>query len=213
MTNEPKPTTGEFWDGFYRERDAVWSGKPNAALVREVGMLAPGRALDLGCGEGADAIWLAERGWVVTGVDVSSVALGRAAKHALDAGVSDRITWERHDLATWEPVGDYTLVTAAFLHSPVDLPREHILLAASRAVAPGGMLLVVGHTAFPPWSQHAHDGAAPLPSADELAAALGLRPHEWTVETRETEGRTATGPEGQTAVLTDTVLTARRAAD
>src|SRR5918997_1941704 len=87
------------WDARYRERDgAMWSGRPNGRLVAEVASLAPGRALDVGCGEGADAIWLAQRGWTVTGVDVSAVALERAAQHAVDAGVGDRIEWRRVDL-------------------------------------------------------------------------------------------------------------------
>jgi SAM-dependent methyltransferase len=209
MDIHDKPGPSEFWDGFYRERQRVWSGKPNAALVREVSMIAPGRAIDLGCGEGADAIWLAERGWTVTGVDVSAVALGRAAEHARDAGVEDRTTWLARDLAQWEPEETYDLVTASFLHSPIDIPRETILLAATRAVAPGGTLFVVGHTAFPPWGRHDHDDVH-MPSADELASTLGLRTGEWEIETSASEDREATGPEGQKAVLTDAVLKARR---
>lgn len=209
MDTEHKPGPSEFWDEFYSERQRVWSGKPNGALVREVSMIAPGRAIDLGCGEGADAIWLAERGWTVTGVDVSAVALGRAALHAEEAGVADRITWLARDLAEWEPEDAWDLVTASFLHSPISMPREAILLAATRAVAPGGTLFVVGHSAFPPWADHAHDDVH-MPSAQELAASLGLRTDEWEIETSTSEGREATGPEGQTAVLTDAVLKARR---
>ncbi|GAB2744329.1 class I SAM-dependent methyltransferase [Sinomonas soli] len=208
MESEHRPGPSEFWDEFYAERQRVWSGKPNGALVREVGAVAPGRAIDLGCGEGADAIWLAERGWTVTGVDVSAVALGRAAEHAEEAGVADRITWLARDLAEWEPEEAYDLVTASFLHSPVEFPRERVLLAATRAVAPGGLLFVVGHTAFPPWSRHPHDEH--MPSAEELAASLGLRSDVWAIETSTSEGREATGPEGQRAVLTDAILKARR---
>ncbi|MDQ4489975.1 class I SAM-dependent methyltransferase [Sinomonas sp. ASV486] len=211
MNTEHKPGPSEFWDEFYSERQRVWSGKPNGALMREVSMISPGRAIDLGCGEGADAIWLAERGWTVTGVDISAVALGRAAAHAAEAGVADRVTWLVSDLAEWEPEQTYDLVTASFLHSPIEMPRERILLAGTRAVAPGGTLFVVGHTAFPPWARHAHDDAH-MPSADELAASLGLRAADWELETSTSEGREATGPEGQTAVLTDAVLTARRLA-
>lgn len=209
MDTEHKPGPSEFWDEFYSERQRIWSGKPNDALVREVSMIAPGRAIDLGCGEGADAIWLAQRGWTVTGVDISAVALGRAALHAEEAGVADRITWIASDLAEWESLETYDLVTASFLHSPIDMPRDVILLAATRAVSRGGTLFVVGHTAFPPWSRHAHDGAD-TPSADELAAALGLRSDEWEIETSTSEGREATGPEGQKALMTDAVLKARR---
>jgi cyclopropane fatty-acyl-phospholipid synthase-like methyltransferase len=211
MNSEQKPAPSEFWDEFYSERERVWSGKPNASLVREISMLAPGRALDLGCGEGADAIWLAERGWTVTGVDISAVALSRAAQHAEEAGVAERITWLQRDLAEWTPEGDYDLISAEFLHSPIELPREQILRAASKSVAPGGLLLVVGHVEFPPWSRH-HDEAeaAQLPTAEELAFSLGLRAEEWTIETSSPEGREVTGPEGQLAIMTDAVLKAQR---
>ena len=211
MNSEHNPRPSEFWDEFYSERQRVWSGKPNASLVREVGLIAPGRALDLGCGEGADAIWLAERGWTVTGVDISAVALDRAAQHAAEAGVAERVTWVQRDLAEWTPEGEYELVSAQFLHSPIELPREQILRLAAQAVAPGGMLFVVGHVAFPPWSQHHHDGSeAQLPTAEGLALSLGLRADGWEVETGTSDGREVIGPEGQRAVMTDAVLKARR---
>lgn len=209
MDTETTEGSSEFWDSFYSERERIWSGKPNPALVREVETVAPARALDLGCGEGADAIWLAERGWTVTGVDVSAVALSRAQQHAEDAGVANRVRWLERDLALWEPEGEYELVSAQFLHSPIELPRERILRGAAEVVAPGGLLLVVGHTAFPPWGRHRHADEAELPTAEELAMALGLRAGGWEVETTS-EGREVTGPEGQTAIMTDAVLRARR---
>lgn len=201
----------ETWDRFYSESNRVWSGNPNGALVSQVAGLTPGTALELGCGEGADAIWLAERGWTVTGVDVSGVALERAAEHALSAGVSERTGWERHDLALWQPTRNYDLVTALFLHSMIDFPRESILRAAAAAVAPGGALLVVGHASFPPWSEHRPD-ASDFPSAENVAEALGLAAAGWQVHTASVPGRVATGPEGQTAQLTDSVLLAQRPA-
>jgi SAM-dependent methyltransferase len=212
MDTADKPRPSEFWDEFYSERLRVWSGKPNASLVREISMVAPGRALDLGCGEGADAIWLAERGWTVTAVDISAVALDRAAQHAEEAGVAQRIAWLRRDLTEWTPEGEFDLISAEFLHSPIELPREQILRRASEAVAPGGLLFVVGHVAFPPWSRHGHDEAeqAQLPTAEELAVSLGLRADAWEVETSTSDGREVTGPEGQTAIMTDAVLKARR---
>src|SRR5882724_9759517 len=73
----------EYWEGRYQEHDHIWSGKPNALLVREVAALPPGAALDLGCGEGGDAIWLAQQGWRVTAVDISATALRRGADHAV----------------------------------------------------------------------------------------------------------------------------------
>lgn len=139
----------EYWDERYGGTERIWSGRPNVALVREVTGLAPGTALDLGCGEGGDAIWLAGQGWRVVGTDVSRRALERAAGHAERAGVADRVEWRRHDLAVDFPAGRFDLVSAHFLHSPVEMPREEILRSAAAAVAPGGVLLVVGHAGWP----------------------------------------------------------------
>lgn len=108
MTTDSTKSDAELWDERYRESHRIWSGKPNAALVREVEGLAPGRALDLGCGEGADAVWLAREGWQVTATDISRVALDRAAEHAADAGVADRIDWQFHDLGVSFPEGSTT---------------------------------------------------------------------------------------------------------
>jgi SAM-dependent methyltransferase len=199
----------DFWDGFYAERDKVWSGRPNGALVREVSNLRPGTAVDLGCGEGADAIWLAARGWEVTGVDVSEVALGRAARHAEAEGVAGRIDWQRLDLAEWTADRRFDLVSVQFLHSPTELPRNRILEAAAAAVAPGGTLLIVGHESFPPWSRHP-EPEEPLPTAPEVAAGLGLGQPGWELETADSLEREVTGPDGQTATLADSVLRARR---
>ena len=93
------------WEERYRARPALWSGRPNPQLVAEAAALAPGRALDVGSGEGADAIWLAERGWRVTGTDISTVALARAAEHARAAGAepAERITWLHADMRTTPP--------------------------------------------------------------------------------------------------------------
>ena len=108
--------------GLLRRRSGRWSGKPNASLVEEVAELEPGTALDLGCGQGGDAIWLAAQGWTVTATDISQTALDIAARHAAEAGVS--VTWERHDLADSQPAGRFDLVTTSFLHSEVELPRD-----------------------------------------------------------------------------------------
>lgn len=150
MTTDSTRTDAEMWDDRYRGSDRIWSGNPNVVLVREVEGLTPGRALDLGCGEGADAVWLARWGWKVTATDISRVALERAAVHAAEADVADRIDWQWHDLGASFPEGEYDLVSAQFLHSMGDLPRERILRRAALAVAPGGVLLVVGHMASPP---------------------------------------------------------------
>jgi SAM-dependent methyltransferase len=200
----------EFWDGLYAERPQVFSGNVNAALAREVGDAPPGaRAVDLGCGEGADAIWLAERGWEVTAVDVSQVALDRAARTADAAGVGDRIRWEQRDLTESFPAGPFDLVSAHFLQAPFALDRERILRAAAAAVAPGGVLLVVTHAEPPPWAQGHHDHEA-MPKPDDIERDLALARGEWTVEVSEIVERPATGPDGEEAVLRDSVVKARR---
>ncbi|WP_030275640.1 FAD-dependent oxidoreductase [Streptomyces sp. NRRL B-24484] len=155
---QPDGATAVFWDSLYGERERIWSGRANGALVREVTGERPGRALDLGCGEGADAVWLAEQGWRVTAVDISAVALGRAAEHAREAGVAGRIEFRRADLAEAFPEGSWDLVCAQYLHSEVELPRDAILRRAAAAVAPGGTLLVVGHAGPPSWQQPGADG-------------------------------------------------------
>ncbi|MCD9199007.1 SAM-dependent methyltransferase [Aeromicrobium wangtongii] len=137
--------TEDYWDDRYASEDRIWSGQPNPQLVDRIAAMAPGRALDVGCGEGADAIWLAQQGWTVTALDVSQVALDRAARHAADAGVADAITWHRVDLSAWagEP-GAYDLVSAQFMYLPPPaLPTLYRQLGDG--VAPGGTLLLVGH--------------------------------------------------------------------
>jgi 2-polyprenyl-3-methyl-5-hydroxy-6-metoxy-1,4-benzoquinol methylase len=172
-------TLEAWWETFYTENSGRWSGRPNTSLVAEVGDLAPGRALDVGCGQGGDAIWLAQQGWTVTGADVSNVALGNAATAAEAAGVAARITWERHDVATSVPEGEFDLVTTSYLHSPVEIPRGEILRAAAAAVAPGGTLLVIGHAPSP---EHQH---ADLPTLDEVRADLAPTTADWEVVTSE----------------------------
>jgi thioredoxin reductase/SAM-dependent methyltransferase len=201
----------EFWDARYGESDRIWSGNPNAVLVREAESLTPGTALDLGCGEGADAIWLARRGWRVTAVDISQVALERAERHAATAGVA--IDWQRHDLGTSFPGGEFDLVSAHFLHSPGDvMPREEILRTAAAAVAPGGVLLIVGHAGLPPWehdADHAHHDMD-LPTPQKVLEGLRLPDDQWEAQRCEEHPRTQTGPDGKTYTRTDNTLRVRR---
>jgi len=169
------------WNARYSESSQIWSGKPNVELVDEVEGLTPGSALDLGCGEGADAIWLAQQGWQVTGVDISSVALSRAAKHAVDAGVADRIDWQQHDLGKSFPDGAFDLVSAQFLHSLAELPREEILRRAAEVVAPGGILLIEGHLGFPDVEKHAEHPNLHFPTPAEVIADVGLDDGRWEI--------------------------------
>ncbi len=194
----------EFWEDFYR--DGRWSGKPNALLVEEVSDLAPGTALDLGCGEGGDAIWLASQGWGVSAVDVSATALARAAGHAAAAGVTETIDWERHDLAVSFPSGSFDLVSACYLHSPVQMPRERVLRSAAGAVAPGGTLLVVGHAGFTSRSQP--DAEIRFPTPQEVLDDLALPAGQWEVKRSDFVARPA--PDGEPARRTDNVLSLGR---
>lgn len=118
-------------------------------LAEVVADLRPGRALDLGCGQGGDTLGLAALGWQVTAVDVSQTALPRVRDRARAAGVLDRVTLEQHDLARTVPEGTHDLVSAAYLQSPVDLDRAAMLRRVARNVAPGGVLLLLSTTAPP----------------------------------------------------------------
>lgn len=205
MTSE----AAQYWENRYRERGRTWSGRVNAALEREVNGVAPGTALDLGCGEGGDALWLAHNGWSVTAVDIapSAIAIGAAAQQP-----GDDIEWVVADLAEWQPPRRYDLVTASFLHSYVELPREEILRRAATAVASDGLLLIVGHAGVPHWAAHApHEGeVVELPSPDEMLEALRLAPAEWTVLTKALVERPVTAPDGSTGTIDDSVLMLRR---
>src|SRR4051794_16514455 len=105
-------TPAEFWEERYAGAGRVWSGKPNAVLSDVAGFLRPGSALDLGCGEGADAIWLGEQGWEVLGVDISPTAVARGREEAARRGLV-RVRFEAHDLALWNPPIAFDLVTAS----------------------------------------------------------------------------------------------------
>ncbi len=185
-----------FWEGFYREREQVWSGEPNPVLVRETDGLTPGRALDLGCGEGADALWLAGCGWQVTAVDVSRTALERAEASARASGLAGRVDWQQHDLGTSFPPGSFDLVSACFLHSPAEQPGR-----GTRA-APGGgggrhpRRHPAGreHGSGPSW-QPVHDVRFPAP--EDVLQALDPAPGAWDVERCETFRVELPGPAGQ----------------
>ena len=194
MTTPDSPQ--QFWNAHYGREPQIWSGNPNAALVRETAGLTPGRALDLGSGEGADAVWLAGRGWRVTAVDVSDTALDRAKGHADAAAVADRIEWQQTDLGADFPAGEFDLVSAFFLHVPA---LESILTASVAATAPGGTLLVVGHA--PDGVHHHHP--VELMGAAELLALLRLG-DGWTVDT-------AADIEQSPGGRVDAVVRARRA--
>jgi SAM-dependent methyltransferase len=201
--------TKEHWEKHYGERDRVWSGRVNVQFADVVGDLRPGRALDLGCGEGADAVWLAERGWDVVAVDISDTALGRAQKAAESRGVADRIEFVQLDLSDSFPDGAFDLVSSQFLHSTVYLDRQRALENALAALRPGGLLLIVDHGSAPPWVSkldHHHE----FPSAEEVVAGLDLGDGEFERVRVDAVLREAVGPEGQQRPWMDNVIVLRR---
>jgi SAM-dependent methyltransferase len=133
------------WDQRYSGEEQVWSGNPNTQLVAEVSGLSAGTALDVGCGEGGDVIWLARQGWRVTGADFSAKGLARAARHAEQAGVVEQTDWWQVDARSFA-AGErsYDLVTTHFLHPP-DGGMVAVTRRLAEAVVTGGHLLVVGH--------------------------------------------------------------------
>jgi SAM-dependent methyltransferase len=194
------------WDERYAASEQLWSGAPNQALVAGVETLEPGRVLDVGCGEGADAIWLAQNGWQVTGLDVSSVALERAARHAAEAGVT--VTWVHAGLVEASlPAESFDLVSAQYpvLAKSVDFVAERTLLDA---VAPGGALLFVHHADFH-FDDPEHPGFNPADFVGpwDLLPLLG---EGWIIEANETRPRLLTAGAGA-GHSEDVVLIARRA--
>lgn len=216
------------WEARYAESDRIWSGRVNAVLAELAADWTPGAALDLGCGEGGDTVWLAGRGWQVTGVDLAANAVDRTRAAAARAGVADRVTAIQADLHDGIPSGDWDLVSAQFLQSFVAFDRGPALRAALAALRPGGRLLVVDHAEAPPWAgrhHHGSDGAghdgdgvagghrhgpADFPAPAATVAALGLDPSRYEVELAEVRTRTATGPDGSTGTLKDGVVLVRR---
>jgi len=200
--------TAAFWDERYGTADRLWSGAPNTQLVAEAADLEPGTALDAGCGEGSDAHWLAARGWRVTALDVSAVALRRGAAHA-PPDVADRIRWQQADFRTWEP-GDeaFDLVSAQFLHFPSAL-RRRVYAHLAAAVAPGGTLLIVAHEPSELHTGMGHDHPRDMfVSARQLAADLD--PSAWEVLVTDSRPRVGRTDDDREVPISDAVLRARR---
>lgn len=192
-----------FWDERYRSRERLFSGNPNGVLVTEVTAMLPGRALDVGCGEGADARWLADRGWQVTAVDIAPTALQRATADDLHG----RVTWLQADLTVAPPpAAAFDLVSAQYFPLP-KRPDHTALRGLLDAVAPGGTLLFVGHD---PADLHHHE--QPDFDPDDFyhpADVAGLLDNDWTMLVNETRPRTMPAPPG-THHTRDAVLRAKR---
>lgn len=204
---QPTAASAAEWDARYSEGEgAMWSGRPNGRLVAEVAGLSPGRALDVGCGEGADAIWLARRGWTVTAVDLSEVAVSRAQEAAAAAGVA--VEWVRGDaLRTPFPSASFDLVSMQYPALP-KAGGEAAMMALLRTVRPGGLLLAVYHDLDHEHREHMKSkGFDPADYflADELVGLVG---DDFTVELHTVEARIDPPPD--TPHIADIVVRARR---
>lgn len=226
----------EYWEEHWHEHRAQdhdsasttgGESAPNPHLVREIGGLTAGSALDAGCGTGADAIWLAGRGWRVTGADISSTALALATARRAPAAGSGRVTWVEADLTTWVPAERYDLVVTSYAHPSI--PQLAFYDRLSEWVAPGGTLLIVGHLQTPGRAgldgsesdSHGHGhphGRTEAPGHHPPAAATvtladitgRLDPAVWRVDTAEEDSGTVTGPGGHPLPRHDAVVRATR---
>jgi thioredoxin reductase/SAM-dependent methyltransferase len=195
------------WEERY-SGEHVWSGRVNAQLAAEAASLAPGRALDVGCGEGGDVVWLAAQGWSVTALDFAAAALEKTTSRAAGAGVADRVATRQADVRTFSPDGEtWDLVSSQFMHLPdggmVDLVRR-----LATAVASGGTLLVVGHHPDDHSIGLRHGHHSFLFTPDSLLPALGS---DFEVEVCEARTRTQAHPHtGEEVTVRDSVLRARR---
>ena len=213
MTEHQRPASSvrpgfarEDWDARYAEKELLWTAQPNRLFAAEVEGIEPGRALDVACGEGRNAVWLAEQGWRVTGIDFSEVALGKAAELARARGVE--VEWVAADVLVHEPPpGAFDLVAVLYLQLPHD-ELARALRRAARAVAPGGALIVLGHD-----TRNLTDGyGGPRdPSVLFTPADVVASLDDLVVERAETVERTVTLDDGD-AVALDAFVRAARAA-
>ena len=210
----------EYWDQVWHGDRAASMGtsEANPHLVQEVNALAPGTALDAGCGAGAEAIWLATRGWRVTAADIAAAALARAAERAAASGVAERIQWVQADLSDWQPDAPYDLVTSHYAHPA--MPQLEFYDRLASWVAPGGTLLIVGHLHHAAATGdghgeghgHGHEDVGPPAASSATAAAITARldPAGWEVVTAQESQRTLSADRGHEVTLRDVVVRATR---
>lgn len=194
-----------FWEARYQAASPQTSGRPGTALRRFTEPLLPGSALELGCGKGDDAVWLARQGWSVTAVDISGTALDYVAVNAERAGVSERMTLQRHDLSSSFPAGQFDLVTTSFLAA---IPREPVFRRAAAAVESGGHLLIIDHGSRSPWSSAPADWK--FSTAEETLAGLELEEADWARVHVGGIDREAGGAGGELAIVKDNIVFLQR---
>ncbi len=202
----------EYWEERYGASGLAWSGNPNPVLVTEVTPLTPGRALDIGSGEGADAFWLAQHGWHVTAVDIAVNALDKARAHAesVDSVAAARIEWQQNDVAEWSPEPQsFDLVSSQFMHLP-EPTISTLFRSLAAAVAPGGTLLIVGHDASDHDENSHHRGHLKEVMFTVEDVLTAIKDEELQVEVAESRARKVTMPQ-QGEFVHDIVVLATRA--
>lgn len=191
----------ERWSQALREHgDRLAERLPNAQLTAEVGDLRPARALDAGCGHGADALWLAARGWQVTAVDFAATALAhaRSTAEAMGQEIAERIDWVEADLATWAPQrAEYDLVSSLYVHSSG--PVEELVRRLAGGVARAGTLFLVGHRPIDPSTGAATAAAGQVQVSVDVVVSV-LEPGRWELVVAEDRPR-ATARTGVDAVI------------
>jgi SAM-dependent methyltransferase len=216
-TGQTEQMDRDYWESHWKARDhgtgrGTGGGMPaHPYLGEETSTLEPGTALDAGCGEGAEAVWLASRGWSVTAADISSEALARAAGRVSLAGVADRVELVEADLGVWEPESRFDLVTTHYAHPATSQLAFYERI--SRWVGPGGTLLIVGHGGRHGHGHgHGHDEGQPPEEVIVTAASVAqvLDPALWAVVTADEPVRTVTKPGGGSVELHDVVVRAAR---
>ena len=181
----------DYWDRHWEQGsgpEATEARTANPYLIRETSDLVPGTALDAGCGEGAEAIWLASRGWHVTAADIAAEALARAASRAAQTPASGLVRWVRADLVTWAPGTRFDLVTTNYAHPA--MPQLAFYQRIAEWVAPGGTLLIVGHLHTGELAGHEHHppAHASVTAADVTAVLDGAT---WEIVTADEHSRDA----------------------
>lgn len=213
-----------YWQEHWRHGEggdpsSMASAPPNPYLASELTDLTPGTALDAGCGAGAEALWLASRGWQVTAVDISAEALAKAAARRPEGGTPGGVRWVEADLGVWSPDEPLDLVMTHYAHPA--MPQLDFYRRIAEWVAPGGTLLIVGHRHTHEaggtghdhghGDDHGHEGQPPpetTVTAAEVAATLDA--DRWHILTADERARTMVGHEGRSIVMDDVVLRAVR---